>query len=616
MLAARPNRPAIVVAVLALAMLLPSAVSGTAAWRTLEGSLVVAHGDAFAADPARSRSTFVDRLVTASGEVSLAFRGKRPEGFFNGATVRVRGTLAGRTLTVGPSRADASVLAAAAAATGPRKLAVLLVKFSAAQAEPWTIAQAQATVFSASNSVASYFAEESYGLLTVTGDVFGYYTISIDTSQCDYLDIGTKARAAATAAGVNLANYTQIQYAFPNLASCGWAGLAYVPGRDSWINNALNLRVSAHELSHNFGVHHASTISCSEGGVRVTLSSNAANCTSSEYGDPFSIMGAASTRHTHNQQLASMGWITGSGLQTITTAGSYTFGAAENAGATPRAVRIARGNGTWLYLELRVPFGASFDNFSASDPAVTGVSLRISNDWTTIVQSQLLDTTPATTTYADAPLAAGRSLWDPVSGVTVTTTSVSGGTATVSVGWGGDTIAPSTPGSPAVAATGASTARFTWTASTDNVGVTGYRVSRGGVVRGTVTTTQFNDTGLVPGTTYQYSVVALDAATNVSGAATKSFTMPQPDTTAPTAPANLRATSLTKARAYLAWNASTDAVGVTGYRVYRNGALVATTTGLTWSDARQRVQSTYKVVAFDAAGNVSAQSNNLVIAAK
>ena len=614
MSAPRPHRLGLLTALLGLALVLPSAVAAGAGWRTLEGRLVAAHSDGFGGAES-PRSVWYDTLVTSSGDVQLAFKGKRPESFYNGARVRVRGTMAGRTLTVGAGNGDASVQAPAlAAVTGEKRLAILLIKFDAAAPEPYTVAQAQGVIFSNNNSVANYFAEESYGLMTVTGDVFGYYTISINTATCDYTDIGNKARAAATAAGVNLANYSQIQYVHTYLSSCGWSGLAYVPGRDSWLNQALNLRVSAHELSHNYGVHHAATWSCTEGGVRVAIASNTANCAMSEYGDPFSVMGSASTRHTHSQQLASMGWITGNGLQTITSAGTYTIGAAANAGATsPRGVRISRGNGTWFYMELRQPFGTYFDNFGPSDPVVNGVSIRVSNDWTTIVQSKLIDTTPATTTFTDAPLAVGASFYDPLSGVSVTTVSVADGIATVNVSWGADSIAPSTPGNPQVAATGASTARFSWTASTDNVGVTGYRVSRDGVVLGTVTGTQYNDTGLVPLTSYLYSVVALDAAGNASGAATRSFTMPQADTTAPTAPTNLRTTTLTKSKVTLAWNASSDAVGVAGYRVYRNGVLAATVTGTTWSQARQKTQTSYYVVAFDAAGNVSGQSNTLVV---
>ena len=344
---ARSRRLGLLAVALGAVLILPASAFAAAGGRTLQGTLVAAHGDNFAANPQNSKSVWHDKLVTASGEVTLSFPGKRPEGFYNGAKVRVRGSMAGATLKVGSNKADAQVMTAAAAATGPKKLAILLLKFNATDPEPYTVSQTQGVIFSNANSVANYFAEESYGLMTVTGDVFGYYTISVNTSACDYTDVGNKARAAATAAGVDLTQYTQIQYVHNSLP-CGWAGLAYVPGRDSWLNQALNLRVSAHELSHNYGVHHASTMSYTEGGVRVSLSSNSANCTSSEYGDPFSILGSASTRHTHNQQLASMGWITGGNLQTITTAGTYTIGAAEDP-----AFRLA--------VHLHVPHRAQHD---------------------------------------------------------------------------------------------------------------------------------------------------------------------------------------------------------------------------------------------------------------
>lgn len=609
------RRLALISALLGLALALPSAVATGASWKTLEGRLVVAHGEDYSSGQARS--VWYDSLATTSGEVKLAFKGERPAGFLNGAKVRVRGTMAGATLTVGPNKADASVQSAAVAAiSGEKKLAVLLVKFDAGAAEPYTVAQAQGATFTNADSVANYFAEESFGLMATTGDVFGYFTISINTSTCDYTDIGNKARAAATAAGVNLSDYSQIQYVHTFLPSCGWSGLAYVPGRDSWLNQALNLRVAAHELSHNYGVHHASTMSCSEGGVRVTLSANAANCTSNEYGDPFSILGSASTRRTHNQQIASLGWLSGGDLQTVASNGDYQLGAAELTGTgAPRAVRVSRGNGTWFVLELRAPFGTQFDNFSPSDPAVNGVSIRLTYDWGTIIQSQLLDATPATGSYGDAPLAVGRSFFDPLSGVSITTVAVAGGVATVNISWGADTVAPTTPGNPQVVATGATTARFSWTASTDNLGVTGYRVSRDGAVLNTVTATQYNDTGLTPGASYTYSVVALDAAGNASGAATRPWTQPVPDTTPPTAFS--LGYSVTKAKTTLSWTSSTDNVAVTGYRVYRNGRLVATlaASARSWQDSRKTSVTTYYVQAYDAAAN-SRNSNSVSVPRK
>ncbi|HEX8025933.1 MAG TPA: fibronectin type III domain-containing protein, partial [Candidatus Limnocylindrales bacterium] len=501
-----------------------------------------------------------------------------------------------------------------------KKIALLLVNFTGNPIQPWTLAQAAGIEFTNTDSVANYFAEESYGKVQVTGDVFGYYTLSIDETACDFTDIGNKANAAATAAGVNLSNYTNIQYAFPNLSACGWSGLAYVPGTQTWLNNALQLGVSAHELSHNFGVHHASTVDCYEGGVRVSISANLANCSFSEYGDPFSVMGNAwGNHHTHTQQLAQMGWASGSELVTATTTGDYNLGSAESSASPVKALRVSRGDGTYLYFELRQPYGTSFDAFSPSDPVVNGVSVRYSNDWSTIVQSKLIDTTPATTTFNDAALAPGRSFYDPVSGVTVTTVSISAGNAVVHLDWGTDTVPPSQPGAISVTKTGTNTAQLTWGASTDNRGVTGYRVSRDGTLLNTVSTTSFNDSGLNPGQTYQYSVVAVDGAGLTSTASTTSWTQPVPDTAAPTWPAGTQLTvTVTKAKAAFSWVAASDNVAVTGYRVYRGTTLVATTSATvrTWSDARQRAAYTYYVVAFDAAGNVSAHSNAVTVPRK
>ncbi|MFC5666763.1 glycoside hydrolase family 6 protein [Kitasatospora misakiensis] len=80
-----------------------------------------------------------------------------------------------------------------------------------------------------------------------------------------------------------------------------------------------------------------------------------------------------------------------------------------------------------------------------------------------------------------------------------------------------DTVAPSVPTGLAgtTTATGAS---LSWTASTDNVGVTGYQVFRNGVQVGTSTTTSYTDSGLTASTAYSYTVKARDAAGNVSAA--------------------------------------------------------------------------------------------------
>lgn len=80
---------------------------------------------------------------------------------------------------------------------------------------------------------------------------------------------------------------------------------------------------------------------------------------------------------------------------------------------------------------------------------------------------------------------------------------------------GQDTTPPTAPAGLAASASAGQIA-LTWTASTDNVGVTSYRVSRDGTVIGTSPSTSYTDSSVVAGTTYTYTVAALDAAGNVS----------------------------------------------------------------------------------------------------
>ena len=84
-----------------------------------------------------------------------------------------------------------------------------------------------------------------------------------------------------------------------------------------------------------------------------------------------------------------------------------------------------------------------------------------------------------------------------------------------------------------------------------------------------------------------------------------------PDGTPPSAPSNLAATAPTSNQVSLSWSASTDNVGVTGYDVLREGTIVGTATGTTFTDLTVSPSTTYNytVEAFDAANNVSLPSN-------
>jgi glucose/arabinose dehydrogenase len=96
-----------------------------------------------------------------------------------------------------------------------------------------------------------------------------------------------------------------------------------------------------------------------------------------------------------------------------------------------------------------------------------------------------------------------------------------------------DTQAPSTPTNLSASAISSSQVDLSWTASTDDRGVAGYRIYRDETQVGTSATASFRDGGLAPSTTYSYRVAAVDTAGNLSPrstavTATTPATTPEP----------------------------------------------------------------------------------------
>lgn len=103
------------------------------------------------------------------------------------------------------------------------------------------------------------------------------------------------------------------------------------------------------------------------------------------------------------------------------------------------------------------------------------------------------------------------------------------------VGAPADTQAPTVPVNLTATAISSSQINLTWTASTDNIAVTGYKIYRGGTQIATSQTNSYSNTGLSPSTAYTYYVVAYDAAGNNSSqsAQVSARTQAPADTTAP-----------------------------------------------------------------------------------
>ena len=426
---------------------------------SLTGELEIRHED-FA-----HSARYLYFLKTADGRrVRLRFAKHPPTDMLTGDHVSVRGTQSGTSIMLasGGSVTNLSKLSKPQPSPSPppsgplpntlgaQSTLVILVNFQDDPTnQPYTVADAQGVVF---GTASSFLMENSYQQTWLTGDVVGWYTIPVSSTTCDTSSIAADAQSAATAAGINLAAYTHYVYAFPQSNACGFAGSSLIGGipSQSWINGtngsaSIDMHVIDHELGHAFGLWHSHLLDC---GTDATIGSN---CAVDEYGDILDTMGApqAASPQYNAFQKERLGWLnygTSPSITTVTSSGTYTIENYETAGSGPLALKILKstdpttGAKTWYYVEARQALG--FDSFIAgetSENETDGVLVHIGTDGDGN-SGDLLDMTPATPTYYfwfDPSLVVSQSFNDPSAGLTLTTTSVAGQQAAVTVQFSG-----------------------------------------------------------------------------------------------------------------------------------------------------------------------------------
>jgi PKD repeat protein len=361
--------------------------------------------------------------TTDGGSVPLRFEKPPSIELRTGDPIRVYGRRTADEIVVDQVERDGASMTSSTWTTGPKRVLLTLLNWKDDTSQPYTIAQATATMFGATNSVAAFFKENSLNATTMSGDVAGWYTATVNKpTTCDISAVQTQSEAAAVAHGYVLANYDFKVYVFNHLP-CGWSGLAAVGAPGAWINQAHSVYVTGHELVHNYGVLHSHSYNCSPNVIGGT-------CSRSEYGDPFDIMGSG-TRHFAGWSKNYFGWMTPSEVYTVPlgASGNYTLSPAELRGGV-RGLAITTDAGRTYWLEYRKSTG--FDTGIPST-AQHGALVRIAPSPVSGVD--LLDTTP-NGNFSDSALVVGASMTDAAASMKITTMAESGGNLDVNILFG------------------------------------------------------------------------------------------------------------------------------------------------------------------------------------
>jgi len=195
--------------------------------------------------------------------------------------------------------------------SGAQSTLAIVFNFSDSTVQPFTTDSVAAALATASNFVL----ENSYETAWLTPTVVGWLTIPDSITSCNTSQMATDAKTAATAAGINVSNYSHFVYIFPNDNACTFAGLSDIGGSpsNSWINGFPAMHTLQHELGHAFGLFHSHSLNC---GATSTICSNGSVV---EYGDEMDTMGTtADWSPDYNAfQKQRLGWLALNSLPAI-----------------------------------------------------------------------------------------------------------------------------------------------------------------------------------------------------------------------------------------------------------------------------------------------------------
>ena len=315
--------------------------------------------------------------------------------------------------------------------------------------------------------------------------------------------------------------------------------------------------------------------------------------------------GSCSESPSGNLSALPVTWTTGAVWSSCNASAYVVSGTTDTASPTVPANLVATAIST---SQVNLSWDAATDNIG-----VTGYVVK--RNGTTIAQ-------PTTTSFSDTTAVASTTYIYAVTAVDAAgnQSAASNPVSVTTPAPTPDTTSPTAPSSLTANSITNSSANLTWTASTDNVGVTGYQIWRDGQNIATSTMRNYNDSTLTSGTTYSYTIKAFDAAGNISAASNLlSVTTSTPDTTAPTVAFSAPAANQTLSGTFAVSANASDDVGVAGVQFKLDSTNLSTEDtsspySTSWNTATaSNGLHTLTATARDAAGNTSSMSLTVTV---
>jgi len=314
-------------------------------------------------------------------------------------------------------------------------------------------------------------------------------------------------------------HYNLIAAGYPDNNNAFWNGsvMTYGDGSGTGGFDVLTaLDVCGHEIGHAVCTNTANlTYSNESGAMNEGFSDIWAACIEN-YAAPTKaiwLIGEDIERRTGHTALRSMSNPKAEGQPDTYKGTNWYTGTADSGGVHTNSGVLNH----WFYI---LSIGKSGTNDKGSAYSVTGITIAKAEKIAFRLESVYLT---ASSTYAIArtgAIQAATDLYGAGSAEVIATTNAwyAVGVGAAYTGGSTDTTAPTAPTTLTASGTTATSTNLSWTAATDNVGVTGYDVYQGTTLKGSSTTTSFAVTGLTASTAYSFTVKAKDAAGNISAA--------------------------------------------------------------------------------------------------